>query len=319
MRTGVPTFAELPVRDGAPPESSWGVFGDDDDLGTVNFLTSEHVRAAAGLVRRGATFSLNWDVSLPAPGFFMRHPPAHTMIEKFDGMVLDDWVDGFYLQGSTQWDGLRHFQDPDHGFYNGATLAEVSRPGPGKLGVEHLAERTIVARGVLLDVVRVLARSGVELDPFDYFPIDDEVLVRTAAEEGVELRGGDILVVRTGWVEAYTALDGDARARYADEGRPGSPGLAAAQSLPAFLWDTRITAVAADNPALEAAQPRLGADLSLHKALIARLGMPLGELWQLGELAADCERDGIYEFLLTSAPMNLAGGCGTPANAVAVK
>jgi kynurenine formamidase len=314
-----PRFAELPVREEAPPQSSWGVFGDDDQFGTLNFAGAQQARRAASLVRRGETFPLNWDVRLPAPAFFMRHPPQHTIFEKFDGAVLDDWLDSFYLQGSTQWDGLRHFADTDYGFYNGAKLDEVSKPGPGRLGMEHWAGRGIVARGVLLDVQRVLARDGIEVDPFDWFPIEPKLLQRVARDEGVEIRPGDVLLVRTGWVEAYSALAPAARDGLADEGRPGSPGLAGIPEMPAFLWDSRIAAVAADNPALEVARRREGADLSLHKALIPRLGMPLGELWDLGRLAEDCVRDGVYEFLLTSAPINLPGAAGTPANAVAVK
>lgn len=47
--------------------------------------------------------------------------------------------------------------------------------------------------------------------------------------------------------------------------------------------------------------------------------MPLGELWRLGPLAADCAEDGVFEALLTSAPLNVAGGAGSPANALALK
>lgn len=318
-RDQYPPFADLPVREGAPPESAWGVFGEDDQFGTLNFAGPDEARQAASLVHRGAPFPLNWDARLPAPAFFMRHPPRHTIFEKFDGAVLDDWVDSYYLQGSTQWDGFRHFSDAEYGFYNGAQLHEVSKPGAGRLGMEHWAKRGIVARGVLLDVPRALARDGVEVDPFDWFPIEPKLLRRVATEQAVEVLPGDVLIVRTGWVEAYAALDEAERQALAEQGRPGSPGLAGLPAMPAYLWDSRIAAVAADNPALEVARPRDGADLSLHKALIPRLGMPLGELWDVALLAADCANDGIYEFLLTSAPINLPGAAGTPANAIAIK
>jgi hypothetical protein len=57
----------------------------------------------------------------------------------------------------------------------------------------------------------------------------------------------------------------------------------------------------------------------MHQQLIALLGMAIGELWRLDELAEDCARDGIYEFLVVSKPLNLVGGVGSPANAVAIK
>jgi kynurenine formamidase len=319
METGpLPQFAELPLSPDAPPGSSWGVFGEADELGTLNFIGPEQVRAAGALIRTGRVFALNWDVALPAPPFFMREAPHHTLFEKYEGIVLDDWLDRFYLQGSTQWDGLRHFSDAEYGWYSGATRDDVSASGPGRLGIEHFARRGIAGRAVLLDVARLLQGEGVELDPFDFFPIDAALLQRVAAEQSVELRAGDVLLLRTGWVEAYEQLTQAEREELAAAGRPGSPGLYG-EELPAFLWDRRIAAVAADNPALEAGRAGTGSDLSLHKALLARLGMPLGELWVLGALAADCAGDGVYECFLTSAPLNVGGGAGSPANALAVK
>src|SRR5690349_16706681 len=123
----VPRFAELPVAAGAPAGSSWGVFGADDELGTLNFVGPDEVRAAAGLVRRGAVFPLNWEVSQPAPPFFHRHPPAHELIvfQNADGgTTADDYLDSFWLQGSSQWDALRHFGDRGR-FYNGHVEAEA--------------------------------------------------------------------------------------------------------------------------------------------------------------------------------------------------
>jgi len=120
------------------------------------------------------------------------------------------------------------------------------------------------------------------------------------------------------WLEAYNLLDRPERERLTELGRPGAPGLHG-DDIPAFLWDNRIAAIAADNPALEATRPGDTSPLSLHVALIARLGMPLGELWRLDELADDCAADGVYETLLVSEPLNLRGGAGSPANALALK
>ena len=57
---------------------------------------------------------------------------------------------------------------------------------------------------------------------------------------------------------------------------------------------------------------------TIHVDLLARLGIPIGEFWQLEALAAACADAARYEFLLTSAPMNAPGGSGTPANALAI-
>ena len=77
--------------------------------------------------------------------------------------------------------------------------------------------------------------------------------------------------------------------------------------------------MASDNPSPEAGRRGQGCDLALHEALIARLGMPLGEFWALTALAADCAADGRYEALVTSAPLNVGGGAGSPPNALALK
>ncbi len=313
-----PRFADLPVRPGAPRGSTWGLWGDDDEIGTLNLIGREQVRAAAALVRRGSVFSLNWDLTQPAPPFFGRATLRHTILAKYEGVAVDDFVDGFWPQASSQWDGLRHFADAEHGFYNGASLEDVTAPGPGRLGMEHWARRGIAARGVLLDVARVLERDGVGFDPFDFHPVGPSLLARAAAEQDVELRTGDVLVIRTGWIEAYERLSGEARIALAEEGRPGSPGLYG-DDVPAFLWDAGMAAVAADNPALEAGRRGTGSDLALHKALLARLGMPLGELWDVQQLARDCAQDGVYEFLLTSAPLVIPGGAGSPPNVLALK
>jgi kynurenine formamidase len=249
-------------------------------------------------------------VSQPAPPFFHRHPPAHELIvfQNADGgTTADDYLDSFWLQGSSQWDALRHFGDRGR-FYNGHVEAEVVA-GRGPLGIDAFARRGLVTRGVVVDLAREL-----RLDPFEPVGVevaDVEPLLRAP------LRGGDVLLLRTGWVEGYLALPPEQR-RALGGGIPGSAGIAG-PDWPAFLWDNRVAAVAADNPALEPIVPGVGLDHELHKALISRLGMPLGELWLLGPLAADCAADGVHECLLTSAPLNVPGGAGSPPNALAVK
>src|SRR5262249_60133374 len=96
-------------------------------------------------------------------------------------------------------EGRRHSWAADCGGYGGATHDDVSAGGPGRLGIEHFARRGIVARGVVLDVVRSVEREGGRLDPFDFFPIGPELIERVAGEQGVDLRGGGVLLFRTGW------------------------------------------------------------------------------------------------------------------------
>jgi len=57
----------------------------------------------------------------------------------------------------------------------------------------------------------------------------------------------------------------------------------------------------------------------LHQMAIPHLGLLVGEMWALEELAADCAADGVYEFFLTAAPLPITGAVGSPVNPIAVK
>src|SRR5437660_8210811 len=90
----LPRYADLPAKAGAPPGSSWGLWGDDDVLGTLNLLTPERTAAAAQLITRGAVFPLNLEMELPGPPLFNRAAFRHEVtggsgIAKDD--LLHDW------------------------------------------------------------------------------------------------------------------------------------------------------------------------------------------------------------------------------------
>lgn len=328
---GLPSYDQLLRRTDAPAGSSWGLWGDGDTRGTVNLLTPERVAHAATLVHRGVRFNLDHAVNAfdPYPSG-TRHPAEHHTFEN-NTFHRDDWVDSFYLQSTSQIDALRHVGHPEHGFFGGRTPEQITND-TADLGVHSYATAGIAGRGVLLDVDRYLAAQGRPLLLDDPTAIDVDVLDATADWEGVEVRPGDILLVRTGWAGRYLALSTEERATL--NRNRSTPGLAQKESVVRWLWDHRIALVAADNTGVERfpAQdsdfydpslppPVRGADHNgmIHRPLIALLGMPLGELWALDELAADCAVDGVYEFLLVASPLNFPGAAGSPANATALK
>ncbi len=315
-RDDFPTYAELWERSDAPAGSNWGLFGADDQLGTVNFLTPQRVAAAARLARRGDVFRLDLPLHLPDPPLFGRGAYRQTIHNSpRRRMGNDDHLDNFWLQASSQWDSLAHVGHPEHGFYNGVQPEDVTGEEGSKNGLDHWAKRGIAGRGVLLDVARYIESQAEPVDGFSSRPITIAELDATAAEQGVTLAGGDIVLVRTGWEEAYMAADQAARDSVAADLH--APGLEGSREMAGWLWDHRVAAVAADCPALETWPWQAGE--SLHVLALALLGLPFGELWSLEELAADCATDGIYEFLLTSAPLYLRGGIGSPPNALAIK
>jgi kynurenine formamidase len=313
-----PRYCELPVDPKHPPGSSWGVFGADDEVGTLNRQTPGRIRHAATLVHRGVVFPLNWALEQPHPPLFSRQPIIHSLIDlKPHG--LDDRYDSFFPQLSSQWDGLSHVEHPRFGFYNGASRAEVTARPPRRLGIDIWARRGIAARFVLADVERFRrehpARARAWFDPADADEIE-----AILDWQRVEIKDGDVLLLRFGWIRWYEGLDEEKKADLASTDAFTAPGLRAADSTAAWLWDRGFSAIAADCPALEAMPfNEYEEDGYLHYRLVVLLGFAIGELFALDELAADCQRDGVYEGLFVSAPLNKRGGCGSPANALALK
>ena len=316
MPNHLPTYAELSEREDAPRGSNWGLFGDDDQLGTINFLTPGRVAAAAKLARKGAVFSLDLPLHLPDPPLFNRGRYEHDIMRFEQGMGHDDHLDNFYLQASSQWDSLAHVGHPRHGLYNGVQPEDVTGREGSKNGIDRWVEHGIVGRGVLLDVARHLEAEGNAIDGMSSRAITVAELEAAASAHGVAVEPGDIVLVRTGWTRAYMAADQSTRESVASDLH--SPGLEGSIEMAGWLWDHQIADVASDCPALEPWPWDLSVG-ALHVRALCFLGMPFGELWSLEALADDCAEDSVYEFLLTSAPLNLRGGVGSPPNALAIK
>ncbi|MEX0665919.1 MAG: cyclase family protein [Acidimicrobiia bacterium] len=309
--TSRPKYADLP--DG----SAWDVL--DADLGSLALLTPERVAAAARLVRSGKRFPLDLPLTLPSPPFFGREPYRHEVFSLGITNVFDDKLDNFYPQSSTQWDGFGHFGHAELGFFGGRSADDVEAR---TLGIEAWAMTGIAGRGVLLDVGR---HADIACDTA--FVVTPEILAATADAHGVEIKEGDVLCVRLGWLAWYKELDAAGREAIAAGSREYSfenfqtPGLAPGPAIAAFLWDHGIAAIAVDNPGVEPFGPG-GAGASgdsVHTRVLALLGIPLGEFFDLDALADDCAADGVYEFLFTSKPLGIQGGLGSPPNAMAIK
>jgi kynurenine formamidase len=289
--------------------SAWGVFGDDDQLGCLNLLTAARTAAAAALVRSGRLFSLNAPLDWPRPHFAgptgTRQPPDHVVLEFPGGR--DDYLDRFHPQAGTQLDGFLHITVPDSGLaYNG---------NPGTVGIESFAARGIAGRGVLLDLARWAEAHDRAVDWRErrVFRVPD--LEACAAWQDVVIREGTILLLRVGWQSGWEAAGEDERREAVARQPPVSPGLEPSSAMAERLWDWGVALVASDNLAVEAFPPQ---DRLLHIDLLARLGIPLGELWLLDALAAECASERRYEFLVTLAPLNIRGGVGSTANALAI-
>ncbi|WP_229052376.1 cyclase family protein [Aeromicrobium sp. Leaf350] len=306
----LPRYDDLPLVDGTDLRHAWDVFGRGDSLGTLNHLTDERRLAALGCARTGRTVSLTLPLDRPHAPPFGRDPLVHRLYQA-NGFSWGDRIEHLDLQGSSQWDGLLHVLHKEVGFYGGHRGEPADAP---QLGIDAWARTGIVGRGVLLDVGAYLDARG-ERDALGGRAVTAQELAEVADLQGTELREGDVLCVRFGWHTAFAALDRDAGVGLM--ARPRTNGLSAEPATAAFLWDHRVAAVVSDNPTVEV-QPGDPAAGFLHHRLITMLGMPLGELFDLDELAEACAAAGTWDFLFAAVPLNLPGGVGSPANAVAV-
>ncbi len=322
----LPRYDDLPV---APLRAhhAWGLFGEEDSVGRLNLLGPERVLEAVRLVKKGAVFPLDAAVGAFEPPLDdTRARARHRVLEgrgKRGMEHLDDALDDYFPQVSSQWDSLAHIvAEPDH-FYNGATPEDVL--SGRRNTIDHWHRVGIVTRGVLLDVQRALEPAGDDGSATDTshgsvaLSVADLEAARRRAH--VEYSTGCIILVRTGFGAWYAEQPPSARALLPQSLQ--APGLEHSEVMARYLWDSGVAAIASDTFAVEVWPPDWGRESYdwgfLHRALIGRLGIPLGELWDLEALADDCDADGTYEFLVASAPLHLAGGIGSPANALAVK
>jgi kynurenine formamidase len=314
-----PTYDELP-RDLSGAGTAWGLYGADDSIGRLNLITPDVVRDAVALVRRGATFGLDTAVgAFDPPLDSTRSTARHRVLRGGVGAVedLDDVLDDYFPQIASQWDSLAHIAARPGVFYNGRLLEDVLERGRNT--IDHWSRHGVVTRGVLLDVERGHERAGRPLLPDRSISVADLEAAREAA--GLSYSEGCAIVVRTGFLSNYSLLDEAARRSLAADLR--APGIEHSEAMARYLWDSGAAAIVSDSFSTEVWPPDFAESARpfgfLHRVLIGLLGFAIGELWNLEDLAHDCASDGVYEFLLTSAPLNVTGGIGSPANALAIK
>ena len=318
-----PKDPEAAIAAAAKRCSNWGRWGDDDVLGTLNYLDDAKRRQGAASVRRGVSFSLtqSFDMNGPQKGWRRRTNPVHTMLDTGTdaergnqgfphGIGGADDVISMPLQASTQWDGLGHIFD--HGYaWNGRRAGDVvTSDGDLVTGIEHATGR-MSGRGVLLDIGRTIGENG-ELP--DGFAITAEHLEATIAAQGESsaVGRGDLLVVRTG------RLSRARREGWGDYAGGASPGLSFTTAD--WLHDTEIAGIATDTWGFEVRPNEFdNAFQPLHQIAIPHIGLYIGEMWDLDALADDCAADGVYEFWLSAEPLPITGAVGSPIAPVAVK
>lgn len=188
-------------------------YGKDDQLGSLNEVTAEVTANAAKLVKTGNLVDLGRILDDNTPKFPGRywHQTADTTalytnqrrpdsVGKGWGLNEINWITEIQsgtFQVGTQLDSIGHIQIGDH-FYNGRTTAEVVEAwGLNRYGIETVPP--IVTRGVLLDVAAY--KGWNRLYPGYVITLAD--LKGTLAKQGLNLQGGDAVLIHTGWGSLY--------------------------------------------------------------------------------------------------------------------
>jgi kynurenine formamidase len=306
--------------------SNWGKWGKEDQLGTLNYITPESVRAAAKEVKDGKVFSLAipLDAKGPQRGVAGRFNPMLLMTrdggDAITGAYQKDWLGGaeketrstdeviiMPTQGGTHWDSLAHIIHRDV-MYNGRSASEVSSTGAKKNGILASREKS-VGRGVLLDIPRL--RNKGWLSPGE--GITSGWLEEATEKQAVKIRQGDIVLVRTGHLAAVQK-----RGEWADYAGGDQPGL----SIDALDWiaKNKVAAVGTDTWGLEV-QPFEVKEIHIpfHVLAIVYMGLTLGEMFDLEALARDCAADARYSFFLAAQPLPFTKGVASPINPIAIK
>ena len=295
--------------------SNWGRWGADDERGTLNFLTPAILVQAATLIREGKVFELSIPLGQDGPNRGgLRSNQVHIMSqlpgEGWPSPLLEvaDDVITMPLQAATQWDSLAHVGYAGY-LYNGVSSSVVTaRYGAARNSIDK-ALPGVVGRGVLLDIAR--SRNVEWLETGDA-PIMAAELDQVAASQGVEIRTGDIVLVRTGW-RKKALTDG-----WSAEWIERNPGLH--PDCAPWLNEHEVMAIASDNHSVEVV-PGVDPDqlFPLQGIVIRDLGMMMGEMFDLEELSADCAVDGRWEFFLCAPPLRVANGVGSPVSPIAIK
>lgn len=331
-----------------PDGATWGDWGEDDELGRVNLLTADTVKTAVAEVQEGLTFCLSLPLDLPGgnsvnpkrfpPKFgVVNHPPGSDGV--YYNMAWKDYQDGnmdvssdefttIWNQYSTQWDSFAHVGalfdadgdgEAERVYYNGFRPdEEILGPehpdgmGARALSVAGMAKACMQGRGVLLDMV---PHVGLERAVVGY-----DQLMRMLDADRIEIEEGDFFLFHTGWDDMILEMNGQPDAEKLHNAGAVLDGFD--DKLLQWISDSGVVALISDNMAVEDSkgygESQGGCSrLPIHRHCLFRLGVHLGELWHLSELASALRERGRSRFLLTAPPLYLRGAVGSPSTPIA--
>lgn len=323
------TFPPIPVEEYKKWPNNWGKWGPDDEIGTLNYITPQTIVDSAKLVKKGKVINCSWKAeyfAYPLWGArvgverFMNWSGADVIAAKEPGFVYTDEIVKVESHGMAHVDPLAHVWYGDK-VYNGYPAVDVIKHDEGILKANANAYLNHgVGRGVLLDVAKY---KGVDYLG-DKYKITAAELDAVAKWEGVEIKPGDAILIRTGFMKYWSNIVKKEGKRWGatTDGEPG-PGCDFIQ----WSMDKKIGLVGADNIAVEHIVPfdeecnkkYKVPIIPLHIGVLSMLGTPMQELLDLDALSEDCAKDKVYEFLYVWAPLNWWNAAGGLISPVAIK
>lgn len=327
-----------------PEGSTWGEWGENDQLGRLNLVDEKKVLEGIAEVKEGKTFCLSLPLDYPGGTVInkVRLPPVLRPVIRNDAPYFnylwknvnpeindigsDDAV-LLHTQYSTQWDSLAHrgslFDVDGDGnleavYYNGFKVGEdisvddENHTSAKALGIENMAVHGVQGRGVLIDLY---SRYG----DFPRKEVGYDDLMKVMEEDNIIVEQGDIVCFWTGLDELILKSKGrpDESLRDACAVLDGRD-----KRLLNWITDSGVAAIASDNLAIEAIGKPLPKDhngtmLPLHEHCLFKLGVHLGELWLLADLAKWLKAKNRSRFLLTAPALRLTGAVGSPVTPIA--
>jgi hypothetical protein len=339
-----------------PDGSTWGDFGPDDQLGRLNLITPERVRAAAREIEEGLTFCLSLPLDRPGGNLLRpsRYPPVlrptlrngrvrmnyRVSIDNPNAtdLICDDAA-VLHTQYSTHWDAFSHVGFmfdadgdgvPEPRYYNGfrADVDIIGPSDPADAGVVGTfeAKSTSCARALGIEgmAATCVQGRGVMIDVHESVgdrrvAIGYDVLMRVLDQDHIAVETGDMVCLHTGYADLLLRNFGRVDAELAHNRCAALDGRD--RRLLRWITDSGLAVLIADNFAVEAypALEHVGccAAAPLHEHCLFKLGVHLGELWHLTPLARWLRQAGRHRFMLTAPPLRLPGATGSPATPIA--
>lgn len=290
--------------------NNWGRWGDDDELGTLNFVTNDVVRRGAAAILSGERITCGRVLS-PSNGEDNPNPVLHHMTQSGEA------AEATGMSSSSDWLGVEchgfavsHLDAPCHLFwdgymYNGHPAGSVHTRIGATRGSVDVAKLGIISRGVLFDVPSF--RADEWLEPGQVIEPEDLELFET--ESGVRVSSGDVLLVRTGRDARFAAKG---RGSFINDGFAGLSG-----DCVAWLAEREVSALGGDG-ANDVVIPGRENKMPVHAAGIVGLGLWLLDNLNLESLATACLNRQTYDFQFCVAPLRIKNGTGSPVNPIAI-